>query len=400
MFGVALVGVLAVMAPLMAPIVGSLITTNIFVVAQDDPIVEDVYVTSLRGVVDGVVNGDLTIFTGDLVINGEVTGSVHMFSSGTVTINHGARVRGSLRGAARTITVGGEVGGDVFVAGASVVIEESGVVARDVMAFGGSVRIEGPIGRDVRGRMLKTVIDGPVGGAIDIATQQLSVGATAVVEGNLVYRSPIGAEIDQGAQIKGNTTRLPTQSNFIYGVIISLANIVGFLSFVVSGLAVLFLLRGSSSRATGAVVTRPIASFLYGLVAVVGAPFAVVGLGATLVGVPLALLLVMVMVAAIIIGPVPAVAALGNRILVKRGGIFGAFVVGAVVWRLGIWLIPVVGAVLYLVALVWGVGAWIVGFIETRRNTNIPLALLPDALAPTDTIPAEWQPPMAPRAPE
>lgn len=396
MFGLAFVGVLGAMAPL----IGSLITTNIFVVTKDDPIIEDVYVTSLRGAVDGVINGDLTIFTGDLVINGEVTGSVQVFSSGTVTINQGASIGGSLRGVARTLTVGGEVGGDVFVAGASVVIEESGVVGRDVMAFGGSVRIEGQAGRDIRGRTLRTVIDGTVGGAIDVATQQLSVGATAVVEGNLVYRSPIGASIDEGAQIKGSTTRLATQSNFIYGVIISLANIVGFLSFVLSGLVVLLLLRESSSRATGAVVTRPIRSLLYGLVAVVAAPVAVVALGATLVGIPLALLLVMVMVAAIIIGPVPAVAALGNRILVKRGGIFGAFVVGAVVWRLGIWLIPIVGAALYVVALVWGIGAWIAGFIETRRNTEIPLALLPDALTPTDTTPAGWQPPMAPRGSE
>lgn len=393
-FGLALAGLFAVMAPLF----GSLVTTNIFVVTKNDPIIEDVYVTSLRGVVDGVIDGDLTIFTGDLVINGEVTGSVHVFSSGSVTINEGARIGGSLRGAALNITVGGHIGADIFVSAASVVVEESGTVSRDVMAFGGALRVEGEVGRDLRGRMLRTVVDGHVVGDIDVATQHFEAGPTAVVEGDVLYRSPTGASIDEGAHIQGTTTRLPTQSNFIYGVILSLANIVGFLGFVLAGLVVLFVLRGSSSRATGAVVTQPIRSFLYGLVAVVVGPIAVVVLAATLVGIPLALMVVMAIVASIIVGPIPAVAALGNRVLMRKGGILAAFVIGAVVWRAGIWLIPVVGGILYVIALVWGVGAWIVGFIETRRNTDIPLALLPGALIPTDTVPADWQPPLAPGA--
>ncbi len=394
-FGLAVVGLFAVLAPL----VGSLVTTNIFVVSEVDPVSEDVYVTSLRGVVDGVIDGDLTIFTGDLVINGEVSGTVQVFSSGSVTINDGATIGGSLRGAARSITVSGQIGADVFASAASVVVEETGTVARDVMAFGGVVRVEGDVGRDVRGRMIRTVIDGRVGGDIDVATQRFEVGSGAVVDGDVLYRSPTGASIDEGAQISGTTTRLPSQSNFVYGVILTIANLVGFLGFLLSGLVVLFVLRGSSSRATGAVVTQPIRSFLYGLVAVVAAPIAVVVLAATLVGLPLAIMVVMAIVASIIVGPVPAVAALGNRVLLKKGGILAAFAIGAILWRAGIWLIPVVGGILYVIALVWGVGAWIVGFIETRRNTDIPLALLPAALTPTDTVPEGWQPPMAPVSP-
>ncbi|KAA3640277.1 MAG: polymer-forming cytoskeletal protein [Armatimonadetes bacterium] len=391
-YGLALIGLLGVLAPF----VGSLVTTNIFVVAENDPIAEDVYVTSLRGVVDGVIDGDLTIFTGDLVINGEVTGSVQVFSSGSVTISDGARIGGSLRGAARSVTVSGQVGFDMFASAASVVIEESGMVARDVMAFGGVVRIEGDVGRDVRGRMIRTVIDGSVGGDIDVATQRFEAGPSAVVDGDVLYRSPTGASIDAGAEILGTTTRLPSQSNFVYGVILTIANLVGFLGFLLSGLVVLFVLRGSSSRATGAVVTKPIRSFLYGLVAVVVAPIAVVVLAATLVGLPLAIMLAMAMVASLVVGPVPAVAALGNRVLWKKGGILAAFTVGAVLWRAGIWLIPVVGGILYVIALVWGIGAWIVGFVETRRGDEIPLALLPERLVAEDRVPDNWVPPLSP----
>lgn len=391
-FGLAFVGLLAVLGSL----VGSLVTTNIFVVSENDPISEDVYVTSTRGVVDGVIDGDLTIFTGNLVINGEVTGTVQVFSSGSVTINEGAKIGGSLRGAALNVTVGGEIGADVFASAASVVVEETGTVARDVMAFGGVVRVEGDVGRDVRGRMIRTVIDGSVGGDIDVATQRFEAGSSAMVDGDVLYRSPTGASIDDGAEILGTITRLPSQSNFVYGVILTIANLVGFLGFLLSGLVVLFVLRGSSSRATGAVVTKPIRSFLYGLVAVVVAPIAVVVLAATLVGLPLAIMLAMAMVASLIVGPVPAVAALGNRLLWKKGGILAAFAVGAVLWRATIWLIPVVGGVLYVIALVWGIGAWIIGFVETRRGDEIPLSLLPERLVAEDRVPDDWVPPLSP----
>jgi hypothetical protein len=179
-------------------------------------------------------------------------------------------------------------------------------------------------------------------------------------------------------------------------VILTLANLVGFLGFLLAGIVSLVLLRASGSRATGAVLTTPIRSLVYGLIAVVVAPIAAVILAATLVGIPLAILVVLTIVAAFVVGPVPAVAALGNRVLVRRGGLLGAFVVGAILWRFGIWAIPVVGGVLYIVALVWGVGAWIVGFVDTRRDVDIPLALLPANMMAPGSVPDDWTPPFAP----
>ena len=391
-FGLALVGVLAAAGP----IFGSLVTADFFVVSEDDPIVEDVYVTSRTAIVDGTIDGDLTIFTGSLTINGEVTGNVQVFSSGTVRVNDGGRIGGSLRAAAVNVTVSGEVAFDVFAFAPSVVIEDEGRVGRDVMAFGGVLRVEGDVGRDVRGRTARTVVDGSVVGDIDVASQKFELGSQAAVSGDVLYRSPVGASIGDGAAVSGTITRLPTQSNFVYSVILTLANLVGFLGFLLAGIVSLVLLRASGSRATGAVLTKPIRSLVYGIIAVVLAPITAVILAATLVGIPLAILVVLMIVAAFVVGPVPAVAALGNRVLVRRGGLLGAFVVGAILWRLGIWAIPVVGGVLYIVALVWGVGAWIVGFIYTRRDVEIPLALLPVNMTAPGGVPDDWTPPFAP----
>jgi hypothetical protein len=266
------------------------------------------------------------------------------------------------------------------------------------MAFGGVLRVEGTVVRDVRGRTVRTVIDGDVGGDIDIATQKFEVGDAASVGGDIQYRSQVDASISSGAQISGTVKRLPTQSNFIYGVILALANIIGFLGFIVVGVVALFVARGSGSRAAGAVITNPIKTLLWGLGAVIALPVVTVLLAATLVGLPLALLLVMVMVAGLIIGPVPAITALGNRILFRRGGLLGAFVVGAILWRLAIWLIPLVGGVLFVIALVWGVGAWIVGMLAARNDEPVPAALLPASMIPESGVPDDWEPPLPPLA--
>ncbi len=395
-FAVGAVAVLAVLLPSLTSF-AALVTTDRYIVLKDDTVTEDQYVTATSGQIEGVVEGDVIIFSGSLTITGEVTGSVTVFSVGNVTLAEGGRIGGSLKGTAGSLRVAGTVDSDVFVGAASVVIDQTGVVGRDVMAFGGALTIDGNVGRDVRGRTVRTSIAGAVGGDVDIATQGLNIESGAVVGGDVLYRSPSGADIDPSAQITGTITRLPTRGNFIYGVILSLVTIISFLGFLVAGIVALWLLRGSGSRAVGSILAKPIRSFLVGLVTVIVFPAAVVMLAMTLVGLPLAAIGALIGGIAFIIGPVPAVTALGNRILWNRGGLFGAFVIGAVLWRVGIWLIPVAGGILYLIGLVWGVGAWVMGLAAARVGDPTPAALLPASLIVKDEIPPDWEPPLAPR---
>lgn len=395
--GLALVAVVAVAIPTI-PNFAALVTVDRYIVRVDDIVLEDQYVTSTSGQVEGIVEGDLTIFTGSLTITGEVTGSVTVFSFGRVTVAEGASIGGSLRGTAGSLDIAGVVAGDVFIGAASVVVEPGGVVGRDVMAFGGALTNNGEIGRDVRGRMMRASVGGSVGGDIHIATQSLDVDASGSVGGDILYRSPAEAEIDPSAEISGTITRLPARGNFLYGVIVSLAAVISFFGFIVAGFGALWLLRMSGSRAVGRVLTRPIRTLLVGFLTVMMLPVVVVVLAMTLVGIPLAVIGVLMGGVAFVIGPVPAVTALGNRILWNRGGLFGAFLVGAVVWRLAIWLIPVAGVFVYLLALVWGIGAWVTGLAAVRRGDPTPAALVPASMIVTDKVPDDWEPPLAPRA--
>ncbi len=379
------------------PTFGALVTTDRYIVPDEQTVTEDQYVTASSVHVEGAIDGDLTIFAGSVTITGDVTGSVTVFSAGSVTVADGARIGGALRGSAGTLRIGGEVGTDVFVGAASIVIDPTGEVARDLMAFGGAVTVRGDVGRDLRGRTMRAEISGEVGGDVDIATQGLTVTGTASIGGDVLYRSPAEADIDGAAQIDGTVTQLPTRGNFIYALILSLATVVSFLGFLVTGIVALWALRASSSRAVGSVLGKPVRSFLIGLVTVIVAPAIVLLLAMTLVGLPLAAIGVLVGVVAFIVGPVPVVTALGNRVLLNRGGLFGAFVVGAILWGIGIWLIPVIGGFIYLIGLVWGVGAWVMGLAAARRGDPTPPALLPASLIAKGEIPTDWEPPLAPQ---
>lgn len=243
---------------------------------------------------------------------------------------------------------------------------------------------------------MRTEISGTVDGDVDIATQGLDITGTASIGGDVLYRSPGDADINASAQIDGTTTRLPTRGNFIYGVILSLATVISFLGFIVAGIVSIWLMRTSSSRAVGSVLRKPIRSFLAGIVTVLVFPALVIILAMTLVGLPLAAIGVLVGGIAFIVGPVPVVTALGNRAMLNRGGLFGGFVVGAVLWRLGIWIVPVVGGFIYLIALVWGIGAWVMGLAAARRGDPTPAVLLPASMIAKDETPSDWEPPLAP----
>ena len=74
------------------------------------------------------------------------------------------------------------------------------------------------------------------------------------------------------------------------------------------------------------------------------------------------------------LGPVPAVAAAGERLLGGRGGALAGFVVGALLWRAGMWALSLVAALLYLVPLLVGLGAFTIAAWQSRRESIRPSA--------------------------
>jgi hypothetical protein len=391
-FGAAL---LAATLPLRS-VVADMITTNIYLVRQGDVQQEDVYVAATTAKVDGTIDGDLVISTGSLEISGTVTGDVFVLSHGQVEVT--GEVGGSLRGAARSVVIAGTVGDDLTVA--AVTTQIPGVVGRDALVFAGSLELDGEVQRNVDGRMISAWFDGTVGHDVDIAVSTLTLEGGTVVDGDVLYRSGADASIAATVQVGGQLERLPTRGSWGVELVLTVATIVGFLGFLLAGIVLIWLFRRTAPRAVHTVLSHPLRASLVGVGALVVAPVLIVVLMLTLVGVPVAVAVLVLYVLALIFGPVPAVTAVGSKALRGRWGLFAAFLIGAVMWRLGIWLVPLLGVGLYLAALGIGVGAWVIALWEERREAPVAEDLLPKSKPrPTPEripTPIGWDAPLAP----
>ena len=287
------------------------------------------------------------------------------------------------------------------VAVAAITTEVRGEIGRDLIGAGGRADVGGIIGRNVQGWFYSGRVDAVVGNDVDVRVGGLEVGANTDVAGDLLYRADSDAAIADGAQVAGSLARLSTRSPFVVRVSIALFTIFGVIAFTLLGLLVLWASRSAAPRAAGAVVTRTGRAAWVGLVAVVGAPFLawmlVLAVAPFLAKVGVVVLFLVAAVTAVLLGPIPALAALGDRLTRGRAGLLGGFVIGVVVWRALVWAVPLLGLLVSFLLLVFGIGGWLTSW-WARRSQRRRARLLP---APVESDEGEggetdWEPPLPP----
>ena len=339
-------------------------TSSQVIVPEGDVVAEDLYSLGGRTIVEGVVEGDVFALTGELIITGTVEGDVLGLVGGPVRIT--GTVGGSVRVAASSFEISGTVGDDLVVA--AVEGSVTGSVGRDALAVVGDADLAGTVGRDVRAQAISLSIDGPVGRDVQVRVDGLSFGDDAAVAGDVLYKARRDAVVSSGAEITGSLIRRTVLAPVWAKAITRLFAVLSLLGFVLAGLAALWLFRGTSARAVELAGERPGRSALVGLAVVIAPPLLALPLFVTLVGIPIALFVLVVWVLALFLGPYPAVARLGSVLVRGRTGVAAAFVLGALAWRFAIWLLPLVGALIYLAALLIGTGSFALAAWRERSS--------------------------------
>ncbi|MDX1690792.1 MAG: hypothetical protein R3290_07200 [Acidimicrobiia bacterium] len=362
LFGVGLL-VAAAFGPLV-PVLGSLRTSGRVIVTTADTVTEDLYAFGGRVIVEGTVEGDLVTFTNELTITGTVTGDVIGAVGGTADVS--GVVGGSLRLAAVRLDVTGSVGDDVVgIAGDALVAAD---VGRDVLLVAGEVLAGGATGRDVHVQAWSLEVHGTVGRDVMARVDDIVVGPGATVAGDVEFQASDEVRVDDGAAVDGSLVRrdvlAPVWAKAVARAVLWLS----LLGFLVGGLLAIWLFRRTMIRAAATALERPGRSALVGAGVVVGIPILVLPLGLSLVGLPVAVLLLVSWVVLLVLGAAPAVAAVGERIVGGRGGLAGGFVVGAVAWRAAMWVLALVAALVYLAATLVGIGAFAIAGWEQRRE--------------------------------
>lgn len=359
LFGVAVIALVALPFT-----IGGLRMSGRVIVQTDDVVDEDLYAFGELVLIEGVVDGDLLVIAGEVRISGTVAGDVLALVGGPLDVS--GTVGGSVRAAAVRTDIEGMVSDDLVVA--SVETNLPGSVGRDVILVGGEATLAGEVGRDVRLQSVRLGLEGSVGRDVLVRVDTLSLGSGAAIDGDLLYQATHDATVADGAGVDGQFTRRDVLAPVWAKAVTRVFSILSLFGLIVAGLVAMWLFRGSSRAAVAEVEQRPWRSAAIGAAALLVIPMLMLPLLLTLVGIPVALLLLVVWVVALLLGPIPAVTHFGAILLRGRGGLAGALVVGAVLWRASMWALPLIGGLIYLAALLVGLGAYVSAGWRLRRG--------------------------------
>ncbi len=327
-------------------------------VGNDQSITGDFYTLSSVVNVSGEVDGDFIALSGSPTVNGIITEDA-LVIGGNVDI-HGP-IGDDLRVIGGKVIVAGEVTGDVFVIGGTLVVLSTASIGGDLLVYGGEVEVNGPVNGDVLGNIGSLRIDAPVGGGVEVAVDELTLGDKAVVEEAVSYTSISQITRSPNATVNGEIIRNDPvlEASDVSG---SVQPLVVFLLIVLFSTAVWYLFsRKSLSTLSATAITLKARTFLIGLAVLFLTPFVITVLGVSLLGSFIALLILLgyllLLLLALLVTPV-AIGRFAEKTYKKDVQPLSllTLVIGVLISVL-ILLVPVIGLLVLLVVMVFSVGA-------------------------------------------
>jgi hypothetical protein len=347
---------------------------NDVTVGPGETVNDDVYAGAGTISINGTVNGNVVAGGGTITVSGNVTRDL-ILGGGNITVN--GHVGGSIIAAGGNITVNGAVAQDIVVTGGMIDVGSGATIGRDLVVAGGTATISAPVARRVQMAAGNLTLKNKVGGDVRGQVDHLRLDG-AQIAGNLDYTSNNSVELVNGASVAGATTRhtpVDRGGGAGNGFLGWLRALIGILAL---GLILIFLLPGVSTRAIDTERAQPWASLGIGAAILVITP--IIALLVFIVGIFLGfwwlgLLLIPLWILALAIGYVVSGFLLGRLIFAQLGwGRYHdalALLVGLFVLAV-IGVIPVIGWLVGLVALILGAGA--LALVVTQRVRMRPAA--------------------------
>jgi cytoskeletal protein CcmA (bactofilin family) len=334
---------------------------------------QDLYVAGPTVDVQAEVIGDVVAAGREVRIGEHVTGDV-LVAGGQVTV--AGRVEDDIRAAGGTVDVTADTGGDAIVAGGQVRLGPGTQVDGRAWLAGGDVSVDGAVAGDLRAAGATVRIAGHVAGDAHVAARQVEIAETARIDGVLRYRSPREAAIHPAAVVAGGVeaTRLQEWDRVSRLLIPAIG--VGLLGLFLVGLAIVLLVPGFGAAAAETAAREPWKSAGLGLAVLVLAPAVIVGLLATVVGIPLALAVLALYVVGLLVGLLTGVLWVGRvgahllgRAPASRAGWALALLLALVLVAL-IGAVPFVGPPVIALVMILGLGALTLAAVRTLRRAR------------------------------
>jgi len=318
----------------------------------------DYFATGNSVTISGVVNGDVYAAGGQILVDGVINGD--LIASGGM-INVTGKVSGNIRAAGGQIIISGDIGKNLTVFGGSINLNSSATIRGGVVAAGGSILIETPVAKNVNVAGGNVTLSSLVSGNLAAATSRLILTSKAAVNGDLNYTSQNDASIDSSAIISGKVTKTAIREDS-NGSPLSrkIAFIIfGFLSTLVVGFLFLRFLPKFSLVTVHKIGEAFWASLGLGFAILFLAPIGIIILMVTLIGIPLALLILATYMVGLYLSSVVFMYWAGtwiSKLTRLELNKYLVLVLGALIyWAIG--LIPLLGGLTSFIGVMLGLGA-------------------------------------------
>ena len=267
-----------------------------YALRKGEVINQNLYVAGGSITVEGDVKGDLLVAGGMVIVTGSVAKDL-MVAGGNLNLS--GSVGEDLRVVGGTITISGVVNGELVVAGGQVHVLSGATINGDVLALGGQLNIDGTIKGKVQTFGGKISVDGTVAGGIDAtANKELRIGSHANIKNGVTYKSPKEAAIEQGSTIVGDVAftkaawggkRDATRKNGMHAFL-GIWLVLKFLMMLTAGLALFFLAPRASHEVVKNAFTGFWGAIARGFIILVVFPPAIILALITVIGIPIGVL--------------------------------------------------------------------------------------------------------------
>lgn len=261
------------------------------------------------------VDGDLFAAAGSVDVEAAVAGDA-VVAGGTVRL--GADVGDSVYAAGGRLSLVGHVENNARLAGGQVQVEPAARIGGNLTVTAGRVELRGATEGSVGAAGGHVLIDGRVGGDVEIAAGSIELGPQARIDGSLRYRSSEPLVRDPAAQVSGAVEHIgsagpaqePEERPMRWvGTVFAVLWTIG---LTLLAAIVVALLPHASASVSQALRHRPGFALLLGFVVLVCTPIAVVLSFITVIGIPLGLLGLLVYLMLLPLAWIAAAIAIGD----------------------------------------------------------------------------------------
>lgn len=277
-------------------------TGESYTLGAGETVSENLYVGSGDVNISGNLNGDLLAAGGKIVVSGNNSKDVFL-AGGSVSVL--GSVKEDLRMFGGDLIVGKSVGGDLIMVGGNLHLLPESSVSGEMMAVGGSIKIDGTVIKDLTIAGGEITINGKIGGNVRVkSVEKLTLGAGAMIGGKLEYASGNEVILNEGAQVGGGIMHTPAPEwgrrnmpwksdgdGGIFDILSLFAHVVKLAMYLAAVLLLVHFAKDKLQSASAELMANFWPETLRGFVVLVLAPLFMLGLFLTIIGIFPAMLL-------------------------------------------------------------------------------------------------------------